>query len=187
MSPRIAKFLLQKVLGWHFTKGEDSIPNEKKALFLFAPHTSIWDFVIGLLYFRSLGGKLHIMIKKEAFKGPLGTLLKKAGAFPIDRKNPSGALVPLIHEINKSDSFYLVVCPEGTRKPIHRWKTGYHTIAVQTGIPVFLSHADYRKKEIGYGKTFPLTADARKDTESIQQKYKEMKLVGLRAGGYVTE
>ena len=67
MNPKIHRFILTKVLRWHITPGEDVIPEEKKGIFLFAPHTSIWDFVLGLFYFRSLDGRLHIMIKKEAF------------------------------------------------------------------------------------------------------------------------
>ena len=95
--------------------------------------------------------------------------------------------MPLIHAINESENFYMVICPEGTRKPIRKWKTGYHTIAMQTGVPVFLSHADYKKKEIGYGKKFALNGDAREDTARIQQEYKKMGLTGLRRDGYVTE
>lgn len=187
MNPKIHRFILSKVLGWKITPGEDVVPSQKKAIFLFAPHTSFWDFVVGYFYFRSLNGRLHIMIKKEAFKGPLGWLLRKLGAFPIDRSDPKTALLPLIHAMNNSESFYLCICPEGTRKPIRRWKTGYHLVAKETGADVFLAHADYRTKEVGYGQRFELGDDAREDTKRIQQKYKEMNLRGLHPKGYVTE
>ena len=71
--------------------------------------------------------------------------------------------------------------------PIRRWKTGYHLIAKETGVDVFLAHADYRTKEVGYGKKFALGDDAREDTNRIQLKYKEMNLTGLRPEGFVTE
>ena len=51
MKAKTAKFLLEKVLGWHMTPGEDRLPEEKRIIFLFAPHTSIWDAVVGYLYF----------------------------------------------------------------------------------------------------------------------------------------
>ena len=187
MNSRTHRFILTKVLGWHITPGEDSAPKDKKAVFLFAPHTSIWDFVIGYLYCRSIGTRMKIMIKKEAFKGPLGWLLRRLGAFPIDRKNPSKTIIPLIHAIESSDSFYLVICPEGTRKPVHKWKTGYHFIAEHTGLPVYLGHEDFKKKEVGCGQRFELIGDARTDTARIQAAYKSMNLTALHQDSFVTE
>ncbi len=184
MSPKFNQFILKKILGWKMTAGEDTLPAEKKIVFLFAPHTSIWDFIYGYFYYRALGGRLHIMIKKEAFKGPFGLLLRSLGGFPIDRKNPSGALVPLLHEMEHSDTFYLAICPEGTRKAIKKWKTGYHTIVRQTGAALYLAHADYKKKEIGYGKKFIISDDAREDTSKIQELYAEMNLTALRPNDY---
>lgn len=86
MSPEFNRFILTHILRWKITPSEDKLPPEKKIVFLFAPHTSIWDFVCGYFYFRALGGRLRIMIKKEAFKGPIGGILKRLGGYPIDRK-----------------------------------------------------------------------------------------------------
>lgn len=187
MKAKTAKFLLEKVLGWHMTPGEDKLPEEKRIIFLFAPHTSIWDAVVGYLYFCGIGGRLRVMIKKEAFFWPLGWLLRKCGAFPIDRSNPQSLMVSLIHELRDEQVCYLAICPEGTRKAVRKWKTGYHTIATETGMSVFLSHMDYRKKEVGYGKKFELTGNAREDTNRIQKAYGEMHLTALRPKGYTTE
>ena len=187
MKAKTAKFLLEKVLGWHMTPGEDRLPEEKRIIFLFAPHTSIWDAVVGYLYFCGIGGRLRVMIKKEAFFWPLGWLLRKCGAFPIDRSNSQSLMVSLIHELRDEQERYLAICPEGTRKAVRRWKTGYHTIALQTGLSVYLSHMDYKKKEVGYGKKFDLTENAREDTNRIQKIYGEMHLTALRPKGYTTE
>ena len=187
MSPEFNRFILTKILRWKITPGEDRIPEVKKAVFLFAPHTSIWDFVCGYFYFRALGGHLRIMIKKEAFKGPFGALLRRMGGYPIDRKKPSGALIPLIHEMNSSESFYLAICPEGTRKAVRRWKTGYHTVVKETGAALYLAHVDYARREIGYGKPFTISGNAREDTDRIQALYRDMHLTGLRPSDYTTE
>ena len=187
MSPEFNRFILTKILRWKITPSEDTLPREKKIVFLFAPHTSIWDFVCGYFYFRALGGRLRIMIKKEAFKGPFGWMLKKLGGYPIDRKNPSGALVPLIHEMNTSESFYLAICPEGTRKAIKKWKTGYHTIVKETSSTLYLSHVDYKKREIGFGKPFTISDNAREDTAKIQSLYAGMHLTGMHPDDYKTE
>jgi len=184
MSPGFARFLLCKVMGWTLTEG---LVPEKNCIFLEAPHTSLFDFVVGYLYYRSVGGKLRIMIKKEAFFPPVGWLLKSLGGFPIDRKNPAGTIDDIVKEMNDgSKPFHLAMCPEGTRKPVHKWKTGYHFIAMHTGAPVYLSHMDYKTKTVGSGKPFPLTGNAREDTDRIQKAYEEMQLTARHPDKYCT-
>jgi len=186
MSPKFAKFILFKVLGWRYSEGEGDLIPEQKAIFLAAPHTSIWDFVIGYLYYRSIGGKLRVMIKKEAFFFPFGLLLRALGGFPIDRSHPQKVLMGVVHEMEKPGVFHLCICPEGTRKAVHKWKTGYHSIATHTGAPVYLGHYDYKTKLLGHGPAFPLTGDARADTDEIQKAYGRMGLTALHPEGYTT-
>lgn len=187
MSPKFYRFLLIKLMGWRFVEGADFLPpKDKKAIFLFAPHTSFWDVVYGYMYIRALGVRMRVMVKKEAFVWPLSCIIKKMGGFPINRKNPASTMVSLVEVINASDVFYLVMCPEGTRKPVKNWKTGYHLIAKQTGIPVYLGYADFKKKELGYGKKIELTDDARADTLRIQEHYKQMNLTGKNPSNFVT-
>lgn len=185
MSPGFCRFILTKVLGWTMT--EPLIP-EDKALVLAAPHTSIWDFVVGYLYYRALGGHLKVMIKKEAFFWPLGGIIRAMGGFPIDRKNPQGTVMSVIHGMESAKGkCILVICPEGTRKAVRRWKTGYHTIARGAHLPVYLAHFDYKRKEVGRGERFELSEDARADTALIQQKYEAMQLTALHPDGYTTK
>lgn len=186
MSPKFCSFILYKLLGWHITPGEDTVVPEDKAVLLAAPHTSIWDFVLGYLYYRSIGGRLKVMIKKEAFFFPFGYLLKAAGGFPIDRKNPSSVMMSIIHEMQKPGVCHLVVCPEGTRKPVRKWKTGYHNIAHHASVPVYLTHYDFAKKEVGRGQKFVITDDVRGDTDRIQLRYEEMELTALHPENFVT-
>ncbi|MCQ2181937.1 MAG: 1-acyl-sn-glycerol-3-phosphate acyltransferase [Bacteroidales bacterium] len=187
MSPKTAGFLLYKVLGWKCSEGEDSMIPEEKVIFLAAPHTSIWDFVYGYLYYRSLGGKLKVMIKKEAFFFPFGILLRALGGFPIDRSHPQKVLMEVVHEMQKPGTFHLCICPEGTRKAVSKWKTGYHSIAMNTGATVYLGHYDYRTKTLGHGYPFKLSGDARADTDAIQKAYESMALTALHPEGYTTK
>ncbi|MBO4570614.1 MAG: 1-acyl-sn-glycerol-3-phosphate acyltransferase [Bacteroidales bacterium] len=186
MSGGFSRFML-KALGW---KTDGDMAPEGRNLYLFAPHTSIWDFAIGFFYFRSQGHKLKVMIKKEAFFFPLGPLLKAMGGFPIDRSNPKATLVSVIHAMEEDGKrpFQLVICPEGTRKAVKKWKTGYHTIARATGAKVYLAFADYRTKRIGViPGGIELTDDARSDTDRIQKIYASMNLTGLHKKGYSAE
>lgn len=187
MSPKFARFLLLDIMGWKYSDCEDRLIPEQKIIFLAAPHTSIWDFVIGYLYYRSIGGKLRVMIKKEAFFFPFSLLLKALGGFPIDRSHPQKVLMNVVHEMEKPGVFHLCICPEGTRKAVRKWKTGYHAIAMHTGASVYLGHYDYRTKRLGHGPRFELTGDVRADTDAIQKAYEDMHLTALHPEGYTTK
>ncbi|MCQ2170824.1 MAG: 1-acyl-sn-glycerol-3-phosphate acyltransferase [Bacteroidales bacterium] len=184
MSPKFAKFILEKT-GWTLI-GEPA--PERCCIYLEAPHTSIWDFLIGYLYYRARGNKLRVMIKKEAFFFPLGNILRALGGFPIDRKNPQKAIMNIVHEMesDKTKTFHLAICPEGTRKPVRKWKTGYHTIATQANIPVYITIVDWGHKKTGIVCKAPLTGNARADTDRIQQIYEDLKPIGKHPQNFVT-
>lgn len=182
-----AKFcgFLLRAMGWTAATGP---VEEKKAIILGVPHTSLWDFVVSYLFYTSLNaGKAKVMIKKEFFVGPLGWLLRKLGGIPTDRSNATALVKSIISEFEKEDFFVLAIAPEGTRKAIKKWKTGYHTIAKATGVPVYLGYFDWATKRIGVGNKFQLSDDARADTEKIQEIYEAMKLVGKHPELYVTK
>jgi len=184
LSPKTCNWLLTGLLGWK------SIPpciDCDKAIILGVPHTSIWDFAIGYLYYRSYFGRnMRAMIKKEAFWGPAGWFLRKLGAFPVDRSNSTGLIVSLIHEMEKSGQFHLIICPEGTRKAVRKWKTGYHTIARQANVPVFLGYFDWKKKEISIPVKLELTDDARADTDRMQEICESFHLTGKYPDKFLT-
>ncbi len=179
---KICAFIL-KIFGW---KGVGEVVPEKKCIILGAPHTSIWDFPISYLYYTSIGGKGRIMVKKEFFFWPMGPILRKLGAIPVDRKNPTALMVSIIHEMNKCDTFHLCLSPEGTRKPMKRWKTGFHLIAKEANIPVYLGYFDWSKKEVSRGEKFDITDDAKADIASIQLIYENMHIGAKHPEKYIT-
>ena len=183
---RFSKFIL-KLFGW---KTCGTVAPDSKCVILEAPHTSAWDFLIGYLFYRSEGGRLHIMIKKEFFVFPLGPILKALGGFPIDREHPAATVREMIHKLAEQDGkyFHMVMCPEGTRKAVHKWKTGYHTIARAADMPVYLGFIDWGHKRVGLDPTrVELTDDARADTDRIQKLYEDMDLIALHPKGYATK
>lgn len=127
------------------------------------------------------------MVKKELFFFPLGWILRKIGAIPIDRKNSTSIIRSVISEIEKSDNFCLAIAPEGTRKPVRRWKTGFHLIARATGLPVYMGYFNWDGKHIGYGKKVELTDDAAADMRRIQQLYEDMNMKGKFNENYLTK
>lgn len=171
------------MLGWKV--GEPMVP-EKKCIILGVPHTSFWDFIISYLYYTSVGGNAKCMIKKEMFFPPLGWILKAMGGVPVDRKNSASLIRSVINSANQSETFHLAIAPEGTRKAVKRWKTGFHTIAKHSGMPVYLGYFDWSRKVIGRGERFELTDDAGADLKRIQQIYEEMNLGAKHPEQYIT-
>ena len=176
---------LLKAMGW--TVDDATVVPEDKCIILGVPHTSAWDFVISYLFYTSIGGNAKVMVKKEFFFWPIGGLLRKIGGLPVDRKNATRLVLSTIHEMKESKVCHLALAPEGTRKPIKRWKTGFHTIAREVGCSVYMGYFDWGTKHVGWGKKVELTDDARADMQRIQALYEEMHLVGKHKENYVTK
>ena len=180
---RFCGWVLKK-MGW--TRVGGPVP-EKKAVLLGVPHTSLWDFVVSYFFYTSYGKqKARVIVKKELFFWPLGGILRACGCIPVDRSNAGTLVRSLIEHMERDDVFKLAIAPEGTRKPIRKWKTGYHTIAHAAGIPVYLCYFNWGNKHVGIWKEFKLTDDARGDTEKIQQEYETLRLKGKNPEGFIT-
>ena len=161
--------------GW---KALNGVVPEKKAIIIGVPHTSKLDFVYSYLYYTSVGGKAHIMIKKEFFFWPMGVILKKMGAIPIDRTKGATVTKQIIQEMNSREVMHLALTPEGTRKKTHKWKAGFHTIAKATGAVVYLGIFDFGRKEIGWIKPFDLTESSEEDIRRMKAFYREYGATG---------
>ena len=174
---------LLRAMGWTVV---EPAAEEDKVIILGVPHTSGWDFVISYLYYRSLGEHAKCMIKKEFFIPPLSWILKAMGCIPVDRSSPTNMLRSVINQMEGPGRFHLALAPEGTRKPIKNWKTGFHLIARSAGIPVYMGYFDWGTKRVGRGQKVELTDDPRADMKRIQALYEEMHLTGKHPEKYIT-
>jgi len=182
-SARLAKFILTKIMHWEIATPP---AQAKKCILIGVPHTSMWDFIVSFLFYKSWDMETHVMVKKSLFVGPIGWFLRKAGAIPVDRKDRSTLIRSVITEMDKKESFHLAIAVEGTRKPIAKWPRGYHLIATSVGCPVYLCYFDWGTKRVGVGDAFPLTGDSKADTLRMQQTYEDMHLVGKHPEKYIT-
>jgi len=173
-----------KLWGW---KAVNGVMPHKKAIIIGVPHTSALDFLISYLYYTSVGGVAHIVIKKEFFFWPFGFFLKKMGAIPIDRSKGISVVKQIADEMNKHETFHLGITPEGTRERTKRWKTGFHTIAKATGATVYLGFFDFGKKEIGWIDTLELTDDPKDDIRRMKAYYRKKDIVGRHPELFTTE
>lgn len=104
----------------------------------------------------------------------------------MNRKNPSSIVLSVIHEMEKREKFHLAIAPEGTRKPVKRWKAGFHIIAKETGVPVYISYFDWGTKRVGIYQKFEISDDAKADMARIQEIYESLHLVGKYPKDYIT-
>ena len=163
------KFVYCRLLRW---KSDLHVEIPQKCVICVAPHTSNWDFIIGKIFYSSLKGKIHFLMKKEWFFFPLGYIFKAMGGVPVDRKNKKNSLTEqMIKRFNRNKEFRLVISPEGTRKKNDRWKTGFYYIALGAKVPISLAHIDYGKKEIGLSFNFLPTGNVETDMEKIKNFY----------------
>ena len=182
--PGWAKFCgkLLRRMGWESVGGP---MKEKKAIVLGVPHTSIWDFLVSYLFYTQFGKVAHIMIKKEFFFWPLGPILRACGAVPVDRESAASMVRSLIHEMDQADEFHLAIAPEGTRKAVKRWKTGFHLIARETGATVYVGYYDWGRKRISVGEPIELTDDPKADMQRIYDIYRPMGIQGKHKDGFI--
>ena len=184
VSPGWAKFCgkLLRRMGWESVGGP---MKEKKAIVLGVPHTSVWDFLVSYLFYTQFGKVAHIMIKKEFFFWPLGPILRACGAVPVDRESAASMVRSLIHEMDQADEFHLAIAPEGTRKAVKRWKTGFHLIARETGATVYVGYYDWGRKRISVGEPIELTDDPKADMQRIYDIYRPMGIQGKHKDGFI--
>lgn len=157
--------IVMKLLGWRFA---GSIANIPKLVAIGAPHTSQWDVFISLFAFSALGVRVSWMAKESAFWWPLGIILRWTGGISIVRDSKQGVVEQLVAQFNTNEQLALALSPEGTRRKVQRWKTGFYHIAVGANVPIMGVAIDYGTKTITFSAPFHPTGDLETDLPEIQ-------------------
>lgn len=156
--------------GWRM---EGEFPDIPKLVLIGAPHSSNWDGIWGLAAKIALGLDIKILGKDSLFKVPLmGVLLRRLGVIPVDRSAAHGVVEQSAMMIRRADRFWYGLAPEGTRKPVERWKTGFWKIARAADVPVLPAYFHYGRKVIGIGPPFALGEDMAADLARIREWYR---------------
>lgn len=158
---------------WRFSKWKlDTLPApERPSVFIGAPHTSNWDFILMLALVWEMGIDVRWLGKKEIFKGPFGMLFKALGGIPVDRKNPGHLVEDLIAQVKQGEMFGLVIAPDGTRSGNTHWKSGFYRIAREANLPVCMAYIDRDTLTTGLGPSIDLTGDSKADMDKIREFY----------------
>lgn len=144
----------------------------KKCVIIVAPHTSAWDFVIGLAI-RSVLQLTHVKYlgKAELFQGRFGFFFRKLGGFPVDRFNNKHMVDQVVELFEQHDEFVLALSPEGTRKKVERLRSGFYHIAKKAKVPIVMAAMDFAKKEAWFAEPFFTTDDEEADFKKIIDFY----------------
>ncbi len=170
----LASFIYHKILGWKVV-GDFNSETIKKCVVIAVPHTSWHDFYIGLLIRQIVRLKISFLAKKELFKWPLGWYFKKVGGLPLDRTPGQNKVEAIAEMFKKRDELRLTIAPEGTRKRVTEWKTGFYHIAKAAGVPIIMITFDFGEKQNKISEPFYPTDNAEKDMEYMYSFFKGVK------------
>jgi 1-acyl-sn-glycerol-3-phosphate acyltransferase len=159
-------------MGW---TTEVTVDHPDKYIICLAPHTSNWDFILGLLYSRSIGMQSNFLMKKEWFFWPLGPIFRSLGGIPVYRQKHSSMTESMAESAKQAKVFHLCITPEGTRSKNPDWKKGFYFIALKSGIPILLYGLDYERKLIQCTKTVIPSGDLEADMRDIKLYFKGFK------------
>jgi 1-acyl-sn-glycerol-3-phosphate acyltransferase len=165
--PRFAGALLH-LNGWRLVLAQ---PVPKRCVVIMCPHTSNWDFPIGLLASWMVGIHFRWVGKDTLFRTPLRPLFERWGGIPVNRRASSGFTEQMAAAFARNEEFPLVIAPEGTRSRTGHWKSGFYHLARAAHVPVALAFIDYSRKRIGIGGYVDLTGDIGADMADIAAFY----------------
>jgi len=169
----ISKFIFTTILGFKLV-GE--YPKKlKKYIIIGAPHTSWYDFVLGVLVRSITQENLNFIAKSSLFKAPFGFIFRVLGGMPVDRSKSNNLVDAIIQLFDEKEELKLALSPEGTRKKVDKWKTGFYHIAKGANVPIVMFTFDFGKKQVELSKPYYLTDDKEKDFAYFYDFYKDVK------------
>jgi 1-acyl-sn-glycerol-3-phosphate acyltransferase len=137
------------------------------------PHTSNWDFPVGLVAKWAVGVPFRWLAKESLFNGPTGALMRYWGGLPVERRSaPTGATQRLADRINAAESMWVAITPEGSRAYKPHWKSGFYHLALAANVPLVLIAIDFGNKEVRVTDELRLTGDQDADMAAIAASYR---------------
>jgi 1-acyl-sn-glycerol-3-phosphate acyltransferase len=146
-------------------------PLTRRYVLAVAPHTSNWDFPIGMLAAWALDLKANWIGKHTLFRGPMGPVMRALGGISVDRDAATDLVQQMADRFATSDHLVLGMAPEGTRSSADHWKTGFWRIARAAQVPIALAYIDYGRREVGLGGAFMPSDDRDADFAKIRAFY----------------
>ncbi|MBK8566934.1 MAG: 1-acyl-sn-glycerol-3-phosphate acyltransferase [Saprospiraceae bacterium] len=172
MVARISEFIL-KCFGWRIEgRYASELP---KVIIIVVPHTSNWDFPLGILVRAVLRTDIRFIAKSSLFKPPFGWLFYKLGGYPVERNRSTNFVQTLVDIYKKEPRFHTVISPEGTRSRVDKLKTGFYHIAMGGGAAIVMCQFDWGRKVVEFREPFFPTGDLEADMKVIDAYFKGVK------------
>ena len=165
---QVLSIVVLRSLGW---RRSGQLPKIPKFVVIAAPHTSNWDFPIGLAIVFAFKMKMNWLGKDSLFRWPFGSFFKWLGGIPISRSKSGDIVAQMIKTFRENAKMIMVVAPEGTRKKVKYWKTGFYRIAQGADVPIVMGFIDYVRKLGGFGPALMPCGDIESDIEKIRAFY----------------
>lgn len=152
-------------LGWTI---EGDFPPRPKMVAIVAPHTSNWDFIVGILAVFALGIRVRFLAKHTLFGPGLGWLMRWFGGIPVNRQAPQGMVPQAVRAIEAAQSVFLAITPAGTRSSTKPWKSGFYRIATAARVPIMPIAFDGEHKTIRLFPAFEPSGDYEADLPKLR-------------------
>lgn len=167
---------LAKLFGWKFDlPSSNDMQRLHHCVLIEAPHTSIYDFLLGAACVWELGLNGRFFIKKEFFVFPLRHFLRHFGALPIDRGNRNNHMIDkAVEALNRQKDISIIITPESTRKKVKRFKRGFYEIATKANVPIAITYINYKTRHMGIGPIIQPTGDFDADMKIILDFYSDI-------------
>lgn len=160
-----------RLSGWRV---EGSFPDDPRCVLIVAPHTSNWDFTLGVAVVFALELRISWLGKHSIFRFPFKGFLTRLGGIPVDRSAAHGVVGECIDAFGSNPTLMLALAPEGTRKGVSQWKTGFYQIAAGAQVPIFPVGFDYRTHAVKLMPLFHPTGNLDEDLPRIQALFQDV-------------
>ena len=156
---------LHRLSGWQLV---GAIPEHPKLILAVGPHTSNWDFLVGIVAMLALDLRVHFLAKHTLFRWPVAGLLRALGGMAVDRGNATGIAEQIGSQLRDAEQLVIAITPEGTRKKVPRLKTGFVRIARAGNCPVQPVTFDFARRIIQLHEPFFPGADPEGDAQEVR-------------------
>lgn len=163
----LARVLL-RISGWTV---EPNARMQPPFVFIGAPHTSNWDFVLLLAAMLVLRLDARWMGKHTLFRFPFGGLMRWLGGIPVDRTKANNRVADIVAAFARDPNLVVCIPPEGTRRKVERWKTGFYRIAHGAGVPIMMTVIDAERRSLRLLEVFHPSGDIDSELPQIQRHY----------------
>ena len=134
-----------------------------------------WDGFWLVIFAAYFGIRINFLVKHTLFKGVFGPLMRAIGGIAVDRGESQNLVGKMAGKFQEAERLAIAFPPEGTRRYVDYWKSGFYHVAVGANVPIVLGFLDYGRNEAGLGHLFYPTGDVGADMDEIRAFYQGMK------------